>query len=626
MCGIAGLYDPGRPPTPAELEPMVAILRHRGPDADGCLVAGPVALGMRRLSIIDLVSGDQPVHNEDGQISVVFNGEIYNYLELRAELIALGHRFATTGDTEVLVHGYESWGVELLERLNGMFALALYDGRARRLLLARDRMGVKPLYYAVLGSRVAFASEIKALLRHPGLDLSWDSLAVADYLQFGYVPGDRTLFRGVRRLLPGHFAVVDGSGMRTFQWWNLAEVWERAASLGQQSAEELAELFDDAVRLRMRSDVPVAAFLSGGFDSSVVSLTAQAMTTRPIRAYTVGFDEPLFDERPYASAVASAGGMDHHTVMADPGHALDQLSAITWFLDEPVNDSAVLPAFLVSRRAALDVKVCLSGLGGDELFGGYSRYFRRRPGRIRRIFHAAPAVAGALAPALRWRAPLWAEELRIASDDSLLWRSYLQELQVFDSVQRARLGLSDTGRGEAIIEKLWNRYPGQDWVGRRQFVDQQTYLPDQILALTDRLSMASSLEVRTPFMDYRLVALAAGVSGEHKQIGGIFKILLREALGHRLPLEARHRPKWGFDSPLPLWLRRADLASALTRVPRALADWFEPRATETLVAEANRTGLYARHVWGLLTLAVWRRVYRFPQQPDTPLAEILADA
>ncbi len=627
MCGIAGILDFDRHPSAADVAPMVSILRHRGPDADGFLVDGPVAMGMRRLSIIDLARGDQPIYNEDRSVGVVFNGEIYNYLELRESLLARGHRLTTNGDTETLVHLYEDSGPAFLSRLNGMFAFALWDSKRKVLLLARDRMGVKPLYYAHVGSRWIFASELKALLTQPELPRDLEADALADYLRFSYIPGEATPYRAVRRLLPGHYLLVEPGRQTVKAWWDLAADWDEDLP---ESAEEmcgrLVTVFDDAVRLRMRSDVPVASFLSGGVDSSLITLTAQREVDHPLQTFTVAFEHSAFDERGYAREVADRGETEHREMSVSPADAVQQLPLLVWHLDEPIADSSIIPNYLISRFAAERVKVCLSGLGGDELFGGYSRYREREPGRIRKAFGPVPAAAGALAPLVSpWHAG-WGEELRLTSDASLAWRDYLHLLEIFDTNAIERLRFPAKGRGEETIEALWKQYPGSDPVGRRQFIDQHTYLPDQILALTDRMSMANSLEVRVPFMDFRLVRIAQRIPALLKQADGDYKIALKRALGDRLPENIKSRPKWGFDTPLAAWVGGPVLFAALQSLPNGalVAEGLVSKtAVRSLVSSRERASAQARRVWSLLILEVWLRVRSRSSPPRETLTELL---
>jgi len=630
MCGIAGIFDADRQPRLADLKPMVNILRHRGPDADGMTESGPLAMGMRRLSIIDLAGGDQPIYNEDKSIAVVFNGEIYNYLELREDLQKRGHRFATKSDTEVLVHLYEEEGVNFLPRLNGMFAFALWDSRAQKLLLARDRMGVKPLYYARAGRRWFFGSELKALLTQKEVDTELDLEALANFLRLGYIPREATPYRGVRRLLPGHYLRISGDHHELRGWWDLADVDpDEGKHCSDRLRESLEEEFDDAIRLRMRSDVPVASFLSGGLDSSLVTITAQRESSIPMHTFTLRFEKSEFDEAPYARSVAEKTGTDHHEFAATTQDAIAHLPLLLWHMDEPMGDSSIIPNFLISRHAAKSVKVCLSGLGGDELFGGYSRYIDNGAGRIRRMFAHAPGAAKFLAPMVDPWKHSWAEELRLAEGPSEAWRSYVHRLQIFGTDGLRTIGFPAPGNMNQLVESLWNRYPGSDSISRRQFVDQHTYLPDEILALTDRMSMANSLEVRVPFMDYRLVRLSQRLAGAQKQTPQDFKVFLKSTLGHRCPPELLTRPKWGFDTPLGRWVGQPNVLAAMKRLPEGVAvkeGLLSAAAIRPMVESAESARRFARQLWSLLVLESWLRVRNRMEAPKESLSELLSSA
>jgi asparagine synthase (glutamine-hydrolysing) len=580
---------------------------------------------MRRLSIIDLAGGDQPIFNEDGSVAVVFNGEIYNYVELYQLLESKGHRFQTHSDTEVLVHLYEEYGTEMFSYLNGMFAIALWDRRRNALLLGRDRMGVKPLYYSRTGSRWTFASELKSLLTYAGLDTALDSDGCADYLRLGYVPRDATPYRAVKKLLPGHYLYLERDYHRLRSWWDLAD--PAAGGWDSENAEHYLEAkFDDAVRLRMRSDVPVAAFLSGGLDSSLVTITAQSQSSIPMPTFSLGFAHTEFDELPYARAVAVQAGTRHRELTASPQDAIAHLPLLLWHMDEPIGDSSIIPNYLISRFAAQEVKVCLSGLGGDELFGGYARYLEPGVGRIRKAFSRMPVAAGALAPMLDPYCHSWAEELRLAADETGGWRSYLHRLQIFKPSTLRQVGFPSLGRAEELVQTLWNRYPGRDPVSQRQFVDQHTYLPDQILALTDRMSMANSLEVRVPFMDFRLIRFAQRLTAPQKQDAHNFKIFLKQTLGHRCPPEVVNRPKWGFDTPLRRWVSQPAIFELLRTLPDGVCvrdGLFRRSAIRSLVASPERAANFARGVWSLLVLEVWMRVRFRTAPPQESCRELL---
>jgi asparagine synthase (glutamine-hydrolysing) len=629
MCGIAGIFDTQRPPRISDLRPMVDIQSHRGPDADGFLVDGPLAMGMRRLSIIDLAGGDQPIFNEDRSLAVVMNGELFNYVELRDALIQQGHKFSSKSDTEILVHLYEEYGPALLPKLNGMFAFALWNKRSRSLLLARDRMGVKPLYYARCGSRWLFGSELKALLTQPELSTELDLNAIADFLRLSYIPREATPYLQVRKLLPGHYLFIQGDRVENKAWWDLAAIptGPMAAPDSAEGKSQLIAEFDDAVKLRMRSDVPVASFLSGGLDSSVVTITAQRFSSVPMQTFALGFEHTEFDERPYAASVARCAGTDHHELSASVQDAIEQLPLLLWHMDEPIGDSSIIPNYLISRMAAQNVKVCLSGLGGDELFGGYSRYVDPAVGKIRKMFQHAPGAAKTLAPMIDRYNFHWAEELRLAASPTAAWRSYLHRLQIFNTRSLEQIGFPAKGHAEETIETLWNKYPGTDNVSRRQFIDQHTYLPDQILALTDRMSMANSLEVRVPFMDYRLVRFTQRVPGSLKQNShGEFKILLKRTLGQRCPPKILRRPKWGFDTPLSRWVQQPALFDLIRGLPEGTAvkqGLFDADGVREFVSDPLTAGRQARRVWNMFVLDIWLQVHKRPSPPRETLSELV---
>ena len=629
MCGIAAILDYTTFPRREELQLMVEIQRHRGPDGEGMLLDGPMAMGMRRLSIIDLAGGDQPIFNEDGTIAVVFNGEIYNYIELRQELIEKGHHFATNSDTETLVHLYEEYGPDMLPKLNGMFGFAIWDARRRRLLVARDRMGVKPLYYAHVGSRWLFGTELKVVTTQPQAGGELDSAAIADYIRLGYIPFENTPYRNVRRLLPGHYLLIDEHQFHLRRWWDLAEPQDNSPMTSEQLERTIEAAFDDAVRLRMRSDVPVASFLSGGLDSSLVTVTAQQQSGIPINTFTLAFEHTEFDEAPYATAVAQHARTDHRELRAGPQDAIDLLPRLVWHLDEPMGDSSIIPNYLISRFAAKYVKVCLSGLGGDELFGGYSRYLDAGPGRIRTLFQHFPFLARQLAPQVgRWNYA-WSEELRLAGDHSREWRAYMQRFEISNPGLMRQLGVPADGRAEETFAALWHRFPGNDLISQRQFVDQHTYLPETILMLTDRMAMANSLEVRTPFLDYRLVRLAQRIGGALKQNANDFKIVLKKALGHRCPPEILNRPKWGFDTPLRRWVAQPELYNVLKRLPEGRIveqGWVKREPLAALIATPEAASVNARRLWILLILEVWLNVHQRTSPPSESLVELLCVA
>jgi asparagine synthase (glutamine-hydrolysing) len=623
MCGIAGILDAQVHPELDELDAMVQIMVHRGPDAKGVMVRGPIAMGMRRLSIIDLKSGEQPISNHDNSITVIFNGEIYNFIELRNELIKKGYIFKTSSDTEVLVHLYSEYGYEMLPHLNGMFAFAIWDAKDNSLFLARDRMGIKPLYYAQVGQRFLFASELKSILTHSGLDLSLNMNAIADYLRLGYIPREETPYKVARKLLPGHYLSITGNQCKSVQWWDLKKEQGRATKLTTSNFDrKTVDIFDQSIQLRMRSDVPVASFLSGGLDSSLISVTASDISPIKFQTYNVKFSDAVFDESPYADIVAKYAKTDHHQVVVSASDALEKLPMLLWYMDEPMSDSAIIPNYLVSEFAAKNVKVCLSGLGGDELFGGYSRYIDKPLGPYRRFFARFHWLVRLLLPVLERTHPNYATKIAPLTEKKAYWRGYLNHIQLFDTLSLKKLGLKELGNTEQIIMELWNAYPGDDDIGRRQFIDQHTYLPDQILALTDRMSMAVSLETRVPFLDHRLVKQATQIPDAKKQSdNGEFKIWLKNTLGKRVPEEILNRRKWGFDAPAEKWVYSPVLENVIEKLPEYLSELLDEEYVRKLVADKHDPR-YHNLVWRLLVLAIWLKVHTCKEPPQLTVSQL----
>ncbi|MCF7822767.1 MAG: asparagine synthase (glutamine-hydrolyzing) [Candidatus Marinimicrobia bacterium] len=605
-----------------ELLPMVEIQEHRGPDHQGTMVDGSVALGMRRLAIIDLSTGNQPISNADNSISVICNGEIYNYLELRRDLIAKGYPFKTNTDTEVLVHLYSDQGVEMLQKLNGMFAFALWDKKKQTLLLARDRMGIKPLYYTKMGDRVLFASELKGLLTQENVDRTLSQNSISDYLRLGYIPRSATPYHSIHKLLPGHYLQITENQLTLVQWWDIKALHSKADIRSLNFDQETEQIFDESIKLRMRSDVPVASFLSGGLDSSLISVTASKMSSIPLSTYNVKFEDSMFDESPFAEMVAKHGGTEHHSIEVRSADILDKLPLLLWHMDEPIADSALIPNFQVSAFAREHVKVCLSGLGGDELFGGYSRYLDSPLGPYRKLLLKLPLLTRILLPLVKLFSPKYAARIAPMASEGEKWRSYLNLIEIFRPEDLKKLGLKELGETEKIISGLWRDYPGDDTIGQRQFIDQHTYLPDQILALTDRMSMAVSLEVRVPFLDHSLVARAAQLPGKEKQSeNGEFKIWLKNKLGNRVPPEILNRKKWGFDAPVKKWIHSPHLKDIIPKLSSQLKDILDEEYVSKLILDKNDPR-YHNLVWSLLVLAVWLKVHELPHPPTSSLTEL----
>lgn len=557
MCGIAGILSlDGRPVEGRDVMNMCASIAHRGPDDSGFFIGPGVGLGMRRLSIIDLHTGHQPLSNEDGTVWVVFNGEIYNYESLRQQLIAGGHELATRTDTEVIVHLYEDYGPDLVDHLRGMFAFAVWDARTKQLLLARDRMGIKPLYYADLGDRLVFASELKAILEVPGVDRELDWSSVNHLLASLTTPSSRSIIRGIHKLEPAH-VLRAGRGLRTqtSRYWDVAFEPNRRAK-GQDLVEELRERLDESIRIHMVSDVPVGAFLSGGIDSSSVVGHMMRHATGPVKTFAIGFEEVPFNELPYARAIARRFSTDHHELIVRPD-IVDILDDLAWHLDEPFGDPSAIPTFLLSRMAAEHVKVVLSGDGGDELFAGYDKY---RVEQRERRYSRLPAIARKALQRIGTSLPEGATGRNFLMHHSLAgWDRYLDTGLFFRAHARQELLHPDVRaaiENDDPLRDARERLTRHDnWLSAAQDVDLHGYLPLDILTKVDRMSMAHSLEVRVPLLDHEFVEFVATIPPELNLKGGSGKGVFKSAMRGILPDEVIDRPKRGFAVPLANWFR-----------------------------------------------------------------------
>ena len=623
MCGIAGFVDrDGRgsadrtSASGALVRAMCDVIRHRGPDDDGVFVGDGAAIGMRRLSIIDLSGGHQPIRNEDGSVWVVFNGEIYNYRELRAELIERGHLFATDTDTETIVHAYETWGEGAFARLRGMFGIAIWDRRRHVLLLARDRVGIKPLHYAQAGGRLYFGSEIKSILAAGAVDPAIDVAALEHYLSFLYTPADSTIFEGIEKLPPGHFLRWHDGTATIERYWSLPREESFTGSLDEAS-EMLGGVLADAVRSHMISDVPIGALLSGGIDSSlVVGLMARA-SSRPIKTFSIGFDEPAFDELDGARRIADHFGTDHHEMVVRPD-ALAVVQRLVEHFDEPFGDSSAVPTWYVSQMARRHVTVVLSGDGGDELFGGYDRYLPNA--RVQR-FDAVAGSIGRRAAATTW--PLLPHGatgknfLRHVAQNQA--GRYVESVSFFqpDEMQallspdvRERLG---SGSAAATAVERFAETAHLSWPSRMMRFDFETYLPEDILTKVDRMSMAHSIESRVPLLDHNVVSFAASLPPHMKLRGRDRKRVLKQAAASVLPAEVFTRPKHGFGVPIGAWFRSPlrDFVVDTLQSPRARQrGYFEAPFVDRVVREhlSGRRD-HTLRLWQLLMFELWHREY-----------------
>ena len=628
MCGIFGLVNlkPGGDLPRSLMERMGHVITHRGPDDDGFYYGRGVALGMRRLSIIDVAGGHQPISNEDASVWIVLNGEIYNFQELRDRLEKSGHIFRTKSDTEVIVHLYEQDGADFVKKLRGMFALALWDEKRERLILARDRLGEKPLYIRREPHRLLFASEVKAILEDANVPRRVDMRALREYLALGYVPAPSSIFEGIEKLLPGHMLLIEKGQIRDEEYWDV-RFDQTDNSSKQEWIERIREKLQETIRSQMVSDVPLGAFLSGGIDSSAIVAAMSHASDRPVKTYSIGFEgeDSFYNELPYARIVANAFHTEHHEIIVKPQVA-QLLPKLIWHLDEPIADSAFVTTYLVSRMARESVTVILSGVGGDELFGGYRRYLGDG---LRRYYGKLPGVIrNKLLPGLLARLPQdrhsgWKNNIRYASafvnsagqDIAERYSSYVT---AFSPEMRARLlreSPSANGDDAAsdVLLSYFAKARGWDTLDQIIYVDLKTSLADDLLSLTDRMSMAASLECRAPLVDYELVEMTSRMPANLKVRGLTMKYLLKKALEPWLPREILHRKKRGFGAPMGAWLRR-DLETLLTdtlnegQVRRR--GFFDPAiVNEIIAAHRAQTSDHTDHLLALINLELWCRIY-----------------
>jgi asparagine synthase (glutamine-hydrolysing) len=638
MCAIHGIirFD-AQGVTPVMLSAMGAVTRHRGPDDEGMHIDGECGIAMRRLSIIDPEGGHQPLSNATQTLWLVCNGEIYNYRELRLELQARGYQFKSGSDSEVLLYLYEAEGDDFVHRLNGMFDFAIWDSRRRRLLIGRDRMGVKPMYLAQTTRRLAFASEAKALLELPGFSAELNRSEVAGYLNLGYVAAPGCIFKGMRKLPPATLLSVEGGQVREWCYWKLpSRVLENVAEGAW--IHRVRQQLEESVRMQMVSDVPIGAFLSGGVDSSAVVGLMARNSTQPIRTYAIGFEggeaEALYDELPFARRVANRFGTNHREIIVGPD-VVTLLPKLLWHMDEPLADTAFVTTFLVSEFAREDVKVILSGVGGDELFGGYRRYLGEH---YAKQFNRLPAWLKMSAKAIAERLPSdrhsdLLNKFRLAkgfltsaemnSDDR--YRSYLQ---VFDRETIAEILMQPDDASEDRLGLAFAKSGDEDPLNRMFSVDVETQLPDDLLLLTDKMSMAVSLECRVPFLDHQLAELAATIPAAIKVRNGRLKHVLKESLVGLLPNDILNRKKRGFGTPMGAWLKK-DLAPMLWRLlaPDVIDQrgLFRAPVVDRLInAHVNNHVDGTDALLALVNLEIWSRIYLDNRDPADVASELKA--
>jgi asparagine synthase (glutamine-hydrolysing) len=624
MCGIIGWIkldkNDSSPNSEAALHEMCERIVHRGPDSEGLWIDDQVALGMRRLSIIDLKTGDQPVFNEDRSIVAMQNGELYNYREIRADLEKRGHRFTTQTDTEIIPHLYEEYGDAFVEHINGMFAIALWDSRKKSLVLARDRFGEKPLYYGVFGGRLIYASEPKALLAHPSVKTELNPDALRHYLSFDYVPAPMSIYKGIYKLPAAHVLRVENGEVQTRRYWNLSFHNNGNVSSVSQAAEDLKELLSDAVRMRLVSDVPLGILLSGGIDSSTVAAFATQHATERVKTFSIGFEEDSFDESKYARLVAGHLGTEHYEERLSAERTGDLVSEIGRWLDEPLSDGSLIPTYLLSRFVRKHVTVALGGDGGDELFAGYPMYYAHkmaavygsiprflRSGVIEPVVNALPVSTKNMSFDYKAKRFVRASGLDPIARHHTWFGSFSVDQQKQLLTQEA-LDSSDDDIYRGARELL-NLIDTEDEIERMQYLDMNFYMAEDILTKVDRAAMAVSLETRAPFLDPRVAQFAASIPVEYKLRGSKGKYILKKAVQDLLPKAILHRPKKGFGIPIAEWLkgRLNPLLRDMLAIDR-LRDQglFRAEYVQKLIDE-HESGIASHHkeLWTLLVFQLW---------------------
>jgi asparagine synthase (glutamine-hydrolysing) len=625
MCGICGKleFDPQATVSPRLIKAMADSIVHRGPDDEGFYVTGQIGLGFRRLSIIDLSGGHQPLANENDTVWIVFNGEIYNYQELRAELIGKGHVFRTKSDTEVIVHLYEEYGTDCVQKLRGMFAFAIWDSVAKTLFLARDRVGIKPLYYYLSKDFISFGSEIKTILADPAVDREIDPAIVDRFLSYYYVPGAQTLFRHVCKLEPGHSLLVRDGKIQIRRYWDLDFPHAGVHSSTSDLEHQLVQLLDETVQLHMISDVPVGFLLSGGVDSTAMLSFAAKKTDKPISTYTVGFSSPgVVDERPFARLAAERFGSKHYEISISSNEFASFLPEYVRHMEEPVCEPPAVALYYVSKLARQYVKVLISGEGGDEAFAGYENYrnlfwfetLKKGFGPLRGPVAQGMSVLGQMSNSrvLKKYGPLMNAKL----DDYYLSRAsspyqYFNRASA-DIYSAGMLQHLNKNQATSVSRNLFASRSADGLLEKMLYVDTKTWLPDDLLIKADRMTMANSVELRVPFLDHKVLEFAARLPRNQKIRGWKMKYLLKKALSKHVPAEILYRRKVGFPVPYATWLRN-DLNGFVTDTlldsKATSRGYFQKAAVENLIKRNRESGGYAKEVFSLVVLELWHRTF-----------------
>ncbi|MCX6354077.1 MAG: asparagine synthase (glutamine-hydrolyzing) [Candidatus Aureabacteria bacterium] len=622
MCGICGILygDRTRPVEKATLEEMARLMAHRGPDGEGYYLNGPVGLGHRRLSVIDTEGGTQPMTNEDRTLWLVYNGEVYNFQELAADLKKRGHSFTTRCDTEVILHLYEEYGTGCLSRLRGMFSFALWDERRRRLFCARDRLGVKPFFYSLRNGDFIFASGPAPILSVPGFPRSVSLCAIDLYLTYQYIPSPHSILEGIQKLPPAHYLMFEEGKLTVERYWDIPCGRHTEMSY-RESKERLRDLLTEATNLRLISDVPLGAFLSGGIDSSIVVALMSRLTNGGVKTFSIGFEDQSYNELSYARLLSRRYATDHHEFIVKPD-AVGLLPKLVRHYGEPFADSSALPTYYVAEMTRRHVTVALNGDAGDELFAGYERYYAfKLAGRLCRI------------PSVRWQAGLWERVLRSSRRGSLLGKArrflaslrysdlsrYLDYVAYFKDQEREKLyapgmrELSRRFRAPAYLERLYETCPADDPLEKILSVDIHSYLPEDLLVKVDIATMANSLEARSPFLDHRVVEFAASLPVSWKLRGRTSKYILKDTFSDLLPREILQRGKMGFGVPIGSWFRK-ELRGYLRDIlmdPRSLSRGYFDRARIEGLLKEHDCGIADQgyRLWALLILELWHREF-----------------
>jgi asparagine synthase (glutamine-hydrolysing) len=622
MCGICGKLQLRHNAPPVALETlhrMLGSIEHRGPDDAGVYRSGPVGLGHRRLKIIDLNTGKQPLCNEDGTVWVIYNGEVYNFVELRSDLVKKGHCFKSVSDTEVIVHLYEEFGAECVNHLRGMFSFALWDDKTKTLLLARDRVGIKPLYYCQTPTTLLFASEVKAILAEGSIEPEIDPVSLHYFLSYFYVPGDRTLFKQIRKLEPGHYMIVRNGEAKITQYWDLT--FNKSTTTFEDAVAKLDHLLSRTVRDHMISDVPVGVLLSGGVDSSGVLSYAVENTSHPIRTYTVGFDGGCTDERPYARAVAKAYSAHNHDISISAQAFWEFLPKYVWHMEEPVCEPPAVALYYVSKLASQDVTVLLSGEGGDEAFAGYQSY--RNFAWVEKVKRWMGPLAGPLGTLSSYA--FGDPESRYGKYGPLLqtsldqyYYSHSSGPYEFFNHHRSELytsefksSIRDVDPVEAV-RKCFKKVSGLSVLDQMLYVDSKTWLPDDLLIKADKMTMANSVELRVPLLDHQVLEFAASLPPAFKLRGANMKHILKKALSKRLPREILNRKKTGFPVPYVKWMSddlRPAISEMLLDEQTIGRGYFNRKTIERILSEPAARSKYSKELFSLTVLELWHRTF-----------------